>query len=325
MPVFNGARYLPAAVESVLAQTERHFEFIILDDGSTDETPKIVDSYARKDDRIRFVRDKENLGVATRLNQGVRMAKAPIIARMDGDDLCAPHRFETQLKFLQDNPEAVMVGSRVEIIDPDGDALMIMGSALSHDEIDGGLMSRRGQLLYHSSVMFRRDVALAVGGYDESYSAAQDVDFFLRMAEAGRIENLSEPLIQYREHFASTGFSRVLDQEMAVDRALEAARIRRGIACACQANGAPHSNGEATAFNGAPHLNGGACENGGPVDAPVKRRAPMSRAERRRVWGWWALKGGHPETARKHAVKAFLQTPNQSESWRLMLCALRGR
>lgn len=298
MPVYNGARYLAEAIESVLSQSEGDFEFLILDDGSSDETPAIIDEYARRDDRIRFFKDNVRKGAAARLNQGIAKAKAPYIARLDGDDVNMPDRFKKQLAFLEANPDVVMVGSKAMLIDPDGADLMIMGDALTHEEIDQGLIKRQGQLVFHTSVMYLKATALACGGYDESFPVAQDLDFFLRMAEAGRIENLPEPLVRYRHHFSSAGYARILEQEEAIDRAIEAARRRRSLP---------------------------------PIDEPTTegdqnpRRAPRSKAGSHRIWGWWALSGGHLATARKHAVRALFGGPFDLESWRLIVCAVRGR
>lgn len=298
MPVYNGAPYLAEAVESVLGQSVRAFEFLIFNDGSNDETGAILDDYAHRDDRIRVFDDGQKKGVAARLNEGLAHAKTPLIARMDSDDICRPDRFEKQLAFLETNPDTAMVGSRVKLIDPDGAELKEMGEALTHEEIDNGHLARTGQLVFHSSVMYLKTTALAVGGYDESYTAAQDLDFFLRMAEAGRIANLPDTLLRYRHHFSSAGYARIMEQEDAIDRAIAAARERRALPPASSADG---------------QINEGS------------RRTPRSKASSHRVWGWWALSGGHLATARKHALRAFAGEPFEPESWRLMACAMRGR
>ncbi|MBI5094602.1 MAG: glycosyltransferase family 2 protein [Candidatus Hydrogenedentes bacterium] len=104
MSVYNGERYLAEAIESILGQTYRDFEFIIIDDGSTDESLKIVEGYASRDNRIRLV-SRPNRGLAAALNDGIEIARAPIIARMDADDVSLPKRFEKQMLYMAQHPE----------------------------------------------------------------------------------------------------------------------------------------------------------------------------------------------------------------------------
>ncbi|MEX0644400.1 MAG: glycosyltransferase [Parvularculaceae bacterium] len=292
MPVYNGERYLAAAVDSILSQSEPDFEFIILDDGSADASGEIIARYAGRDSRIRHIIGGANKGITARLNEGLSLARAPLIARMDHDDISLPQRFERQFALLEAQPQVVLVGSRVVIIDPDGDELIEMGDALTHEDINRGLMSGAGQLVYHPSVMFRREAALAIGGYDESFPSVQDLDFFLKLGERGRIENLAEPLLKYREHFGKMGATHRVAQEREIDRAIAAAHARRG------------TKADATAARA--------------------RRKPESPVATFRKWGWWALKGGRVGAARKHALRAFARAPIDRESARLLWCALRG-
>jgi len=292
MPVFNCERYVAQAIDSILVQTERDFEFIIIDDASTDASPAIIKGYAHRDPRIRFKAGERNRGVTARHNEAVRLATADLVARMDADDISAPHRLERELAFLKARPDVVLVGSRVLLIDPDGDPLMEMGDALTHLEIDAGLMSRQGQLVYQPSVMFRKSASEALGGHDESYTAASDLDFFLKLAEFGRLENLAETLVKYRQHFNSMGYARVLEQEAMIDRALSSARSRRGLPQISESEQGPS-------------------------------RAPASKAKTHRIWGWWALEGGRPRTALKHALRSLAHDPFHHETARLFYCALR--
>jgi glycosyltransferase involved in cell wall biosynthesis len=291
MPVYNGEKYLVEAADSILAQTEPDFEFIVLDDGSSDDTPWILDRFQRADTRVRIVQDGVNLGVAARLNQGLSLARADLIARMDADDVSLPHRFATQLAHLEANPDVILLGARVIVIDPDGDELCEMGSALTHAEIDAGLMRAAGQLIYDPSVMYRKSAALAGGGYDESYRGGEDLDFFLRMSERGRIENLAAPLVKYREHFTKVGFEHAAEQEQEIVRALSAARARRGLQNAVGAS---------------------------------SRRLVQSPPSTMRKWAWWALNAGKPDVARKHAARAFAREPFNAQSLKTLYCAVRG-
>src|SRR5512135_2066099 len=135
MPVYNAQRYVAEAIESILAQTFTDFEFLIIDDGSTDGSLPILERYARRHDRIRLI-SRANTGYLVALNEMLGIARGEFIARMDADDIALPERFERQLCYLADHPGCVMVGSRVIIIGPDGSPLTIMGEALTHEEID---------------------------------------------------------------------------------------------------------------------------------------------------------------------------------------------
>lgn len=294
LPVYNGAAFLGEAIESMLAQTESDFEFLVLDDASTDGSADIARAYARLDARIRVIADKCNRGITARLNQALALTTRPLIARMDADDISEPTRLEKQRAFLDANHDVVLVGTRVLLIDPEGAPLMEMGDALTHDEIDEGLLNGRGQLVYHPSVMFHAEAARAVGGYDESFRVTSDLDFFLRLAEIGRLANLPEALLRYRQHFDSAGYARVAEQERAIDESLRRARLRRAVADV---------------------------ESPAP---PRPRRAPRTRAATYRIWGWWALTGGNIATARKYAFKALAGDPLDRETMKLVFCALRG-
>ena len=125
MPVYNTKRYVAEAVESILAQTFGDFEFIIIDDGSTDGSRAILERYAKQDDRIRLI-SRPNTGIVGARNEALGLARGELIAVMDSDDVALPERFEVQVAYLREHPECVVVGSRALIIDPDGCALTIM-------------------------------------------------------------------------------------------------------------------------------------------------------------------------------------------------------
>lgn len=291
MPVYNCEKYLAKAIESILSQTFTDFEFLIVNDGSTDGSLGIIEDYANRDRRIKPV-SRANTGLLVALNEMLGRARGEYIARMDADDVALPERFERQVNYLDDHPECVLVGSRVLIIDPDGDPLREMGDALTHEEIDDALMSARGQMIYHPSVMFRRQVVLDLGGYRPKYDLTEDLDLFLRLAEVGRIINLAEPLLQYREHLHKIGYRRIEQQEDAARRTLVDAYHRRGKS-----------------------LPPGTLERFRRVRDPLNTR---------RTWAWWALMAGHLATARKHAWWSLRQAPLSVDSWRLFYCALRG-
>ena len=295
MPVYNAEKYLGEAIESILCQTDPDFEFIILDDASTDGSSELILHYAARDPRINFVAGRRNRGITSRLNQGLKMASAPLIARMDADDVSEPTRFEKQRAFLAANPGIVLVGSRVLLIDPDGEPLREMGETLTHEEIDRGLMSRNGQLVYHPTIMFRTSAARGIGGYNEQYKAASDPqDFFLRMAEIGRLANMANRFCAIVSTFPRSGI-----------QGLRNRKVYRPRADACQA-AARLAGRRQTLRN-------------------VKRRTPCPvQAVTYRIWGWWALAGGSVRTARKYALKAFTGNPMDRETLTLLYCAMRG-
>ena len=170
MPVYNCEKYVAKAVESILTQTFEDFEFLIVDDGSTDSSRAILEQYSARDPRIKLV-SRPNTGLLVALNEMVGRARGEYVARMDADDVALPGRFERQVQYLDEHPECVLLGSRVIIIDPDGDPLKEMGDALTHDEIDDIFMMHGGQIVYHPSVMYRRQVVLDLGCYRPEFTS----------------------------------------------------------------------------------------------------------------------------------------------------------
>jgi len=291
LPVHNCERYVAEAIESILAQTFTDFEFLIVDDGSTDGSLAILQRYAARDQRIQLV-SRPNTGYLVALNEMLARARGEYVARMDADDIALPERFDHQIRYLEDHPECVMVGSRVTLIDPDGAPIMVMGEALTHEEIDNALMMAQGQLVYHPVVMFRRQVVLDLGGYRPEYYTTEDLDLFLRLAEVGRIVNLAEPLLKYREHLQKIGYRRAGQQEAAARRTLTDAYRRRGLDL--------------------------------PKDLLDRCRRGVEPSQVLASWAWMALGAGHVATARKHALTCIRRAPLSLSTWRLVYCALRG-
>ena len=157
------------------------------------------------------------------------LARADLVARIDAGDVALPVRFERQVRYLDEHPECVMVGSRVTIIDPDGDALTEMGDALSYEQIVTDLLNYKGQMVYHPAVIYRRKAVLDLAGYRPECREAEDLDLFLRLAEVGQIVNLPEPLLKYREHRAKAGISRSNELSHHARVILEEARKRHNL------------------------------------------------------------------------------------------------
>lgn len=216
MSVYNGERFLAPAIESVLAQTMDQFEFLILDDGSKDHSRAIAEGYAARDPRIRVI-TRENRGLVTSLNQLLAEARAPLVARMDADDLCLPDRFARQLAFLTENPEHGVLGSRTSDIDERGNAFPL--DTGEHPTTHEGFLhniEHGGHLLAHPSVMYRRDVVLEAGGYHRAFRHCEDYDLWLRLANRTRIANLPERLIRYRHYADQVSSRHALEQQIGV-------------------------------------------------------------------------------------------------------------
>jgi glycosyltransferase involved in cell wall biosynthesis len=203
MPVYNNAEHLCEAMTSILRQTLRELELIVVDDASTDDTPRMVDSV--RDERIRYLRNNRNLGVAGSLNRGLDEARGELIARMDGDDVSRPCRLERQAAFLRSRPGLGACGSWVRIFGsgrpfdyryPTGEAC-----------VDASLLFANP--LAHGSVMMRaaavRDAGLR---YDETVGAAQDFELWRRCRGRFGMDNVPEVLLDYRRHEGSVSARR---------------------------------------------------------------------------------------------------------------------
>jgi GT2 family glycosyltransferase len=228
IPAYNAQRYLEAAVQSVLAQTFEDFECIVIDDGSSDRTPSILRDFAVADGRVRPIRIS-HAGIVQALNVGVRAARGRLIARMDADDLCYPDRFERQLKFLEEHPNCIAVGSAVMLVDPYNSTLWKIDVATDHAAIDADLLTGNGWALFHPTAILSRQAILDVGGYRAEYQWAEDLDLFLRLAEVGQLANLPDALLRYRQHFASVNRTKLEAQQLRSERVVLEAYHRRGI------------------------------------------------------------------------------------------------
>lgn len=211
LPAYNAALFLVQSIESVLKQDFEDFELLLLDDGSTDCTLEIAESYAARDSRIRVI-SRENRGLPASLNQLFAAARAPLVARMDADDLCEPSRFSKQVAFLDEHPDYGIVGCHVTAIDAAGRQVPNYDAKVpcTHDEIVAALP--RYCPFFHPAVMIRRDLVTAVGGYREMYRDAEDYDLWLRLSGITCMANLSEALLKYRWHFGQTSSMNMVGQ-----------------------------------------------------------------------------------------------------------------
>ena len=291
MPVYNGAAYVSQAVQSILAQTWSDFEFIIINDGSTDRSRSLLETFARADARIRLT-SRPNTGIVGALNDGLAQARGELVARMDADDISMPERLARQVAFMRSRPEVVAAGSRVRGIDPCGCELFRSSHKLEHAEIEAELLNGVGWAIVHPAAMLRREAVERVGGYRMKFEWVEDLDLFLRLGEIGKLANLPDELLQYRQHTESVNRTRAAEQARLADACVREAYRRRG--------------GEAPA---------------GWTFVPKPRPAP---AVQLRTWAWKALGSGNVPAARKHAVALWKTAPLSVESWRTLLCAMRG-
>ena len=189
LPARNEERRIAKAVESILGQTLSNWELVIVDDGSTDGTARVVESF--EDDRIELVRITPS-GVSRALNRGLAAASAPLVARQDADDVSLPERLERQVEFLQARPDVAVVGSAWIEVNAAGRRVRPRAGFLA-GRVDSVLADFNP--LTHPTVVFRKKVVLAAGGYDDRLRFAQDYDLWLRLARLGHpIWNLEEPL-----------------------------------------------------------------------------------------------------------------------------------
>jgi len=211
MSVYNGRPFLETAVESILDQTFADFEFIIIDDGSSDGSTALLREYAEQDERIRLF-EQQNVGVTASLNRGLREVRGEYIARMDADDVCHPERLEKQVAYLGRHPNCVAVGGQALLINEEGEPIRCSGASpgsdgrgrmkglkQDHRSIENELLDG-GWPLLQPAVTMRREAVEDVGGYDERFEQNQDHDLFLKLAEVGRLSNLSSTVLKYRRH-----------------------------------------------------------------------------------------------------------------------------
>lgn len=211
MSVHNDATFLRQSIQSIRDQRFSDYEFIIVNDGSTDGSAEIIENF-RDDDRL-VVLTQENKGLAKSLNLALRRATGRYVARQDGDDVSHPARLARQVAFLDAFSDIALVGTGVSLVDDDGTPLRDYVYPTDHEDLRALLLSTFNPLP-HSTIMFRRDAVMALGGYDETFPKAQDYDLHLRLVEHQRIASIPEPLVSLRYRVDSLTFSGVEAQQL---------------------------------------------------------------------------------------------------------------
>ncbi len=194
MSVYNGEQFLEAAINSILKQSFTDFEFIILDDGSDDNSVDIINSY--QDERI-SLHNLNHQGLPSALNYGISIARAQLICRMDSDDIAHSERFEKQLRFLDKNPEIDLCGTSISIIDENDQLIGTRLMPVKHKEIIGTIDYSCNVI--HPTYCFKKKIHDSIGGYRKELLYSQDYDYLLRVIDKGyKVHNLPEVLLKYR-------------------------------------------------------------------------------------------------------------------------------
>jgi glycosyltransferase involved in cell wall biosynthesis len=228
IPVHNGEKYLAQAIESVLAQTYRDFELLIVDDGSMDRSAEIIRAYTERDLRVRCLSQK-NRGVAAAGNRGLQEATNEWVARLDADDVFLPGKLERQVGFLRRNPDARIVGTLACFINQAGRPLGLVGTEGPFTRAEYDRLVRRNRPIYfvNSSTLMHRETVLAMGGYRDAFAPAEDVDLWIRMAESGHLMlKIPEPLLLYRMHGESLTMTQNARQRLLHRWAIACGRAR---------------------------------------------------------------------------------------------------
>ncbi len=196
LPTYNRCHYIKKAIESALVQTHKNFEFVIVDDCSSDGTSSLLKTYAQRDARIIIVRNEKNVGLVKSLNKGIQHAKGMYIARLDDDDVwCDTQKLEKQVAFLEKNPEYVLVGGGQIRIDEKGKEISRFLLPENDRDIRNFILQRNP--FTHTSVLFRKETWKKVGGYDESLIFSEDWDLWLKFGRIGKLYNFQEYFVDY--------------------------------------------------------------------------------------------------------------------------------
>lgn len=212
MPVYNADRFIYKAIESILNQTLKDFEFIIINDASTDKSLQIIYKFKKKDKRIRLINNKKNLQMSRSLNIGISQAKSELIARMDQDDIALLNRFNIQYAFLKSHPNIAIVGNDILTID---EYDKVVGKR-TYPTTSKGLKSImfRYSPFAHPTVMFRKKIFEEIGGFNPQMVPCEDTDFWFRLGRKYEFANIPSFLLKYRVSITSSSHHNVKNTEI---------------------------------------------------------------------------------------------------------------
>jgi glycosyltransferase involved in cell wall biosynthesis len=206
IPVFQAERFLTEALESILPQCEGFGECLTIDDGSTDRSLKILQGFQRRFSCLQVI-SRANTGIVGALNDGLSVSRGRYIVRMDADDIAYPQRIVRQLAFMEAHPDIVGCGTWVRMVWRDGRPIFTYRTPEKHDDILRQLLNGNGGAMIHPATAFRREALLHVGGYRQEAIWFEDLDLYLRLAQVGRLANIPEVLLDYRQHLSSVNQS----------------------------------------------------------------------------------------------------------------------
>ncbi|AVQ44402.1 TPA: glycosyltransferase family 2 protein [Clostridium sporogenes] len=208
MPVYNAEKYLKESIESILNQTYKNFEFIIINDGSTDDSLRIINEYYKKDFRIKII-SRENKGLVYSLNEGISIAEGEYIARMDGDDICELQRLEKQIEYMKSNPNIDILGSYINVLSDKGVSSSTINIAYKGFNVPINKNNIKNYLFLHCTIchpssMMKKAFLEEINFYSNRYKTSEDYDLWMRALKRGyNIDNIKEPLLKYRLHSES--------------------------------------------------------------------------------------------------------------------------
>lgn len=211
MPVYNCENYLHTAIRSILDQTFKNFEFVIVDDRSTDGSWRIIKEYAKKDQRIVAVRNKKHLRTTKTLNRGLRLIKSKYVVRMDADDWSYLNRLQKQFEFMEKHPEVGVSGGAIEVCNSNLKVLNMRKYPLSDTALRKIIF--RYSPFAHPATIWRRLLLERVGGYNENIPLSQDYELYFRVGKICKFANLPDILLKLRVHNDSDSIIRGRYQE----------------------------------------------------------------------------------------------------------------
>jgi glycosyltransferase involved in cell wall biosynthesis len=236
IPVKDGARYVGEALQSILDQDLEEIEVIVVDDGSSDDSAAIASSLGTRDDRVKVVANRGK-GIVDALNMGISLARAPLVARMDCDDVSLPDRLRRQVACFGADPDLQLLGTAGLRIDRDGRPAGPMDVPVGDEPLRDAL-SRYNPML-HPTVMFRTEAVRRVGGYRRAFTYAEDYDLWLRLSETGKLTNMNARLVKLRSHPGQISRVKEDQQKAAAALARQSALLRRSRAEPFEANTQP--------------------------------------------------------------------------------------
>ena len=214
MSVYNGADYLQEAIDSILGQTYQDFEFVIINDCSTDKTWEILQRNAAQDSRIILVDNNENLGLIRSLNKGLDISRGDFIARQDADDISVRDRFEKEIAVIDNQPDCVLVSGNIQVIEGNDKTIVEIIRRDCLPFLINWYLLFSNRLAGHSQVMYRRDVVVSLGGYSKDHLYMEDYELWCRLARTGkRLVILPDILLTYRRHGQSVSAQKREQQE----------------------------------------------------------------------------------------------------------------